>query len=214
MLSIKWNTQLSTKYPSIHHMLLCPNLDNPMGCVLNKICRKTMRKRPTMMLALNKYKRKCLSINISFPTLLLYHIYKAKYKINFIFKTKYDGLGASQEALVVKNLPANARNVRNAGSVSGRPPGGGHRNPPKYSCLENPMDGGVWWTEDPGGLQSIGSQRVGHSWSNLARIHAWWIRIFSIRKMSILLRLMWKFNEITIKLSTDFFVYIYIYVYT
>ena len=72
-----------------------------------------------MMLALNKYKRKCLSINISFPTLLLYHIYKAKYKINFIFKTKYDGLGASQEALVVKNLPADARNVRNAGSVSG-----------------------------------------------------------------------------------------------
>lgn len=58
MLSIKWNTQLSTKYPSIHHMLLCPNLDNPMGCVLNKICRKTMRKRPTMMLALNKYKKK------------------------------------------------------------------------------------------------------------------------------------------------------------
>ena len=32
---------------------------------------------------------------MSFPSFLLYHIYKGKYKINFIFKTKYDGLGAS-----------------------------------------------------------------------------------------------------------------------
>ena len=31
---------------------------------------------------------------------------------------------------------------------------------------------GILWTEDPGGLQSKGSQRVGHSWSNLACIHA------------------------------------------
>ena len=28
---------------------------------------------------------------------------------------------------------------------SGRSPGGGHGNPLQYSCLENPMDGGVWW---------------------------------------------------------------------
>ena len=27
----------------------------------------------------------------------------------------------------------------------GRSPGGGHGNPLQYSCLENPMDGGVWW---------------------------------------------------------------------
>ena len=31
---------------------------------------------------------------------------------------------------------------------------------------------GILWTEEPGGLQSKGSQRVGHSWSNLACIHA------------------------------------------
>ena len=30
-------------------------------------------------------------------------------------------------------------------SRSGRPPGGGHGNPLKYSCLENPMDKGAWW---------------------------------------------------------------------
>ena len=39
---------------------------------------------------------------------------------------------------MVKNPPANAE----AGSIpeSGRFPGGGHSNPLKYSCLENPMD--------------------------------------------------------------------------
>ena len=28
---------------------------------------------------------------------------------------------------------------------SGRSPGEGNGNPPQYSCLENPMDGGPWW---------------------------------------------------------------------
>ena len=39
--------------------------------------------------------------------------------------------GASQPALVVKNLPANAGEVRDAGSISGsgRSPGGGRGNP-------------------------------------------------------------------------------------
>ena len=54
---------------------------------------------------------------------------------------------ASQTALVVKNLPANAGDVRDAGSIPGlgRSPGGGHGNPLQYSCLENSMDGGAWW---------------------------------------------------------------------
>ena len=45
-------------------------------------------------------------------------------------------------ALVVKNPPANAGNIRDLGSVpgSGRFPGGGHGNPLHYSCLENSMD--------------------------------------------------------------------------
>ena len=54
---------------------------------------------------------------------------------------------ASQVALVVKNLPANAGNVRGAGLISwlGRSPGGGHGNPLQYSCRENPKDNGAWW---------------------------------------------------------------------
>ena len=57
-----------------------------------------------------------------------------------------ENLGASQVALVVRNLPANG-DLRDVGSIpgSGRSPGGGHGNPLKYSCLENPMDRGVWW---------------------------------------------------------------------
>ena len=53
---------------------------------------------------------------------------------------------ASQVALVVKNLPANAGDVRDTGSVSGlgRFVGGGRGNPLQYSCLENPMDTRAW----------------------------------------------------------------------
>ena len=53
---------------------------------------------------------------------------------------------ASQVVLVVKNLPANAGNVRDLGSIPGlgRSSGGGHGNPLQYSCLENPMDKGAW----------------------------------------------------------------------
>ena len=43
-------------------------------------------------------------------------------------------------ALVVKNLPANAGDLRDASSVLGRSPGGGHGNSLQYSCLENLMD--------------------------------------------------------------------------
>ena len=52
-----------------------------------------------------------------------------------------------QLALVVKNPPANAGDLRDTGSIpgSGRCPEGGHGNPLQYSCLENPMDRGAWW---------------------------------------------------------------------
>ena len=53
---------------------------------------------------------------------------------------------ASQVALVVKNPPANAGDIRDMGSVFGlgRSPGGGHGNLLQHSCLENPMDRGAW----------------------------------------------------------------------
>ena len=59
---------------------------------------------------------------------------------------------------MAKNPPANAEDVRRLGSIPG---------------LENPLEEGMvthpsilaWriaWTEEPGGIQSMGSQRVGH----------------------------------------------------
>ena len=49
-------------------------------------------------------------------------------------------------ALVVKNLPANAGELGDVGSISGsgRSPGGGNGNPLQYFSLENPMDRGAW----------------------------------------------------------------------
>ena len=69
--------------------------------------------------------------------------------------------GASQVVLVVKSMPANAGEVRDAGLILGlgRSPGGENGNPLQYSCLENQ------WTEESGGLQSTGSQ----SWMWLKR---------------------------------------------
>ena len=54
--------------------------------------------------------------------------------------------GASQVALVVKNPPTNAGDIRGVGSIpgSGRSPEGGNGNPLQYSCLKNPMDKGAW----------------------------------------------------------------------
>ena len=59
---------------------------------------------------------------------------------------------ASQVALVVKNLSANAGDLRDANWIPGlgRSPGVENGNPLQYSCLEIP------WTEEPGGLQSMG----------------------------------------------------------
>ena len=73
----------------------------------------------------------------------------------------------SQVALVFKNPAANAGDVRDSDSIPrlGRSPGGRHGSPLQYSCLENPMDTGAC------GLWSIGSQRVGHDWSDLACRH-------------------------------------------
>ena len=71
---------------------------------------------------------------------------------------------ASQVALVVKNPPATAGDVRDTGSIPGlgRSPGEGNGNPLQYSCLQNPMDRGACR------LQSIGSHRVRHNWNDLA----------------------------------------------
>ena len=67
----------------------------------------------------------------------------------------------SQVALVVKNLPANAGDLKYAVSIPGLGlcPGGGDSNPLQYFCLEDSMDRGVWWAA---------AQWMGKSWTWLS----------------------------------------------
>ena len=52
---------------------------------------------------------------------------------------------------MVKNLPADAGDIKDTGSIPGlgRSPGGGHGTPLQYSCLKNPMDRGAWQATVP-----------------------------------------------------------------
>ena len=64
---------------------------------------------------------------------------------------------ASQVALVVKNMPANAGDIKDVGPIPGlgRSPGEVHGNPLQDSCPENPMDREARWTTVYG-LQRVG----------------------------------------------------------
>ena len=64
------------------------------------------------------------------------------------WSTVDSGFPGCRDGKAVKNPPANAGDVRDAGSIprSERSPGGGHGNLLQYSCLENPMDGVGWAT--------------------------------------------------------------------
>ena len=72
----------------------------------------------------------------------------------------YPNSWASQVALMVKNLPANAGDTRDPSWVPelGRSPGGGHGRSPQHSCLENPINRGTWWAT---------VHRVAKSWTRL-----------------------------------------------
>ena len=65
---------------------------------------------------------------------------------------------ASQLALVVKNLPANARDARGAGST----PGLEEPLEKEMAILSSILAWEIPWMEELGGLQSLESQRVGH----------------------------------------------------
>ena len=67
-------------------------------------------------------------------------------------------------ALVIKNPPDNAGDVRDTGLIpgSGRSPGKGHGNPLQYSCLENPVDRRAWWAPVHGVIKS---------WTQLSDYH-------------------------------------------
>ena len=61
---------------------------------------------------------------------------------------------------MIKNLPANAADIRDMGSIPGlgRSPKGGHGNPLQYSYLKNSTDRGPWWAI---------VHRVAQSWTQL-----------------------------------------------
>ena len=63
-----------------------------------------------------------------------------------IYRDVYICRQAFQVALVIKDPPVNAGDIRDVDLIPGlgRSPGGGHGNPLQYSCLENPMDRGIW----------------------------------------------------------------------
>ena len=66
-------------------------------------------------------------------------------------------------ALVVKDPPASAGDIRDTDSIpgSGRSPGGGNGNPLQYTCLKGPMDRGAWQaTYSPWGSQELDTTEV------------------------------------------------------
>ena len=96
--------------------------------------------------------------------------------------------GASQVVLVVKKLPAKARDTGDAGSVPGsrRSPGGGHGHPLQYSCLENPMDGRASWTTKQSRQRGKHPWRVGtHLALGLCGVSSLVLCVFHYRYLAI-----------------------------
>ena len=70
----------------------------------------------------------------------------------------------SHQESLLKNLPANSGDTVSI-PMSRRSPGGGMATHSSILAWRIP------WTEEPGGLRSIGSQKVGHNGSDLACMH-------------------------------------------
>ena len=83
---------------------------------------------------------------------------------------------ASQVALVVKNLPANPEGIRDVGSISGLGRSQGMTTHPSVLAWRIP------WTEEPGGLQSIGSQKSQTHAKKRLSVHA---RMLKLRVQSV-----------------------------
>ena len=73
---------------------------------------------------------------------------------------------------MLKNPPANAGVLGDAGSIPGLggSPGGGHGSSLQYSCLENPMDRGVWWAMVHGVVESGSAEHTHLSYPSLPTI--------------------------------------------
>ena len=95
------------------------------------------------------------------PSVYLFHTHTHAYTYMYINSSVYvRGFPGSTSD---KNPPPMPEDPRGPGSIpgSGRSPGVGNGNSLQYSCLENFME------EEPGGLQSMGPQRVGQDWAQI-----------------------------------------------
>ena len=86
----------------------------------------------------------------------------------------------SQVVVVVMNLPANAKDIRDLSSIPGwgRSPGGGHDNPLQYSCLEKPMHRVERWAT----VHGIAKNQTWLKWVNTC-MHSWstilyWFQVY------------------------------------
>ena len=68
--------------------------------------------------------------------------------------------------IVVKNLPANSGEIKDVGLIPGS--GKMEKDTATHSSI---LTWWIPWTKEPGGLQSMGLQRVGHNWSYLSHTH-------------------------------------------
>ena len=75
----------------------------------------------------------------------------------------------TQVAVVVKNPPADAGDPRDESFI----PGSGRSLEEGMATHASILAWRIRQTEEPGGPQSVGSQRVGHDWSNLAHTLLW-----------------------------------------
>ena len=107
----------------------------------------------------------------------------------------------SQMVLVVKNLPANAGDIRDSGLIpeSGGSPGEGNGSPLLYSRLENPMDGGVW-------RATVHTAADGQTWlSTYPHTVRIWTNHFDPTRILIFNMISWRFCFVFVWVLWGFF---------
>ena len=124
-------SNLQTKFPSALKIFIFPLVILPVAYI---VCSFTSVSSEHSSLGQHH--------NISiFPLIYIWLFF-------FFLVFSCEHVGASQVALVVKNLPTCAGGLWDLDLIAGlrRSPERGHGNPFQYSCLENPMGRGSWWT--------------------------------------------------------------------
>ena len=131
-------TSLFTVFPSVYHFSII--------IFYFKLIFKNFFKKFISSLFCSHHYRWMPNITDHGNQLRKQHKFSLKFTLTLKRKLRESSTWAPQVVLVVKNLPANAGDRRDAGSIprSGRSPGGGQGNTLQYSCLENPMDRGAW----------------------------------------------------------------------